>query len=120
VTTLEDRLYRAIVLDFEGRGEAWTTDDSGDTLARAAAEVAAREVAQMYPVPPDSDDLDGLTDLGDAALLAVLPHAQAAIAAADSNVRRVVDMLRTRRVSYARIGEALGVSRQAAWERFTR
>lgn len=31
--TLEDRLYRAIVLDFEGRGEAWTTDDSGDTLA---------------------------------------------------------------------------------------
>lgn len=41
---LEDRLYRAIVLRFEGMGEAWTTDESGDTLARAAAEVAAREV----------------------------------------------------------------------------
>lgn len=41
---LEDRLYQAIVLDFEGRGEAWTTDDSGDTLARAAAVVAVREL----------------------------------------------------------------------------
>lgn len=43
-TALADRLYRAIVLRFEGIGEAWTTDDSGDTLARAAAEVALAEL----------------------------------------------------------------------------
>lgn len=30
-----------------------------------------------------------------------------------------VDQLRAREVSWARIGEALGVSRQAAWERFS-
>jgi hypothetical protein len=28
-------------------------------------------------------------------------------------------MLRTRGVSWTRIGEALGVSKQAAWERFS-
>jgi hypothetical protein len=42
---LEDRLYSAIVLRFEGMGEAWTTDESGDTLARAAAQEAVRLVS---------------------------------------------------------------------------
>jgi hypothetical protein len=41
----EDRLYSAIVLRFEGMGEAWTTDESGDTLARAAAQEAVRLVS---------------------------------------------------------------------------
>jgi ATP-dependent Clp protease ATP-binding subunit ClpX len=31
----------------------------------------------------------------------------------------VVDLLRARRVSWAVIGAALGISRQSAWERFT-
>ncbi len=31
----------------------------------------------------------------------------------------VVDLLRSRKVSWAAIGEKLGVSRQAAWERFS-
>ncbi len=31
----------------------------------------------------------------------------------------VVDMLRSRDVSWAQIGTALGISRQSAWERFT-
>ena len=31
----------------------------------------------------------------------------------------VVDLLRSRDVSWARIGAALGISRQSAWERFT-
>lgn len=47
IDALEDRFYRTIVSRFEGMGEAWTTDESGDTLARAAAEVAAREVASL-------------------------------------------------------------------------
>ena len=33
--------------------------------------------------------------------------------------RRSVDMLRGRKVSWEAIGKALGVSRQAAWERFS-
>lgn len=33
-------------------------------------------------------------------------------------LRTVVDILRSREVSWAEIGRALGVSRQSAWERF--
>jgi len=51
-------------------------------------------------------------------LLLILKNA----AALDENLRtalqRMVDVLRKRGVSWARIGEALGVSRQAAWDRF--
>jgi ATP-dependent Clp protease ATP-binding subunit ClpX len=34
-------------------------------------------------------------------------------------LQRIVDTLRLREVSWAEIGEALGVSRQSAWERFS-
>jgi ClpX C4-type zinc finger len=34
-------------------------------------------------------------------------------------LQQMVDVLRKRGVSWARIGEALGVSRQAAWDRFS-
>jgi uncharacterized protein YlaI len=34
-------------------------------------------------------------------------------------LQRTVDLLRSRDVSWAQIGTALGVSRQSAWERFT-
>jgi ATP-dependent Clp protease ATP-binding subunit ClpX len=36
-----------------------------------------------------------------------------------SQLQSVVDTLRTREVSWADIGAALGVSRQSAWERFS-
>ena len=49
---LEDRLKGAIVSRFEGMGEAWTTDESGDTLARAAAEVVVREFQHVLPGRP--------------------------------------------------------------------
>ena len=34
-------------------------------------------------------------------------------------LQTIVDLLRSRRVSWAQIGAALGISRQSAWERFT-
>jgi ATP-dependent Clp protease ATP-binding subunit ClpX len=36
-----------------------------------------------------------------------------------SQLQWVVDLLRSRQVSWAQIGAALGISRQSAWERFT-
>jgi hypothetical protein len=36
-----------------------------------------------------------------------------------SKLTKTVDVLRARKVSWATIGEALGVSRQAAWDRFS-
>jgi predicted transcriptional regulator len=37
----------------------------------------------------------------------------------DAAVHDHVDVLRARGMSWTRIGEALGVSKQAAWERFS-
>lgn len=53
-------------------------------------------------------------------LLATLPQI---LASAEQNVafaQEWVDMLRERHLSWAEIGRVLGVSRQAAWERFAR
>lgn len=36
-----------------------------------------------------------------------------------NQLQTVVDLLRSREVSWAQIGSALGISRQSAWERFT-
>ena len=57
---------------------------------------------------------------GDDDLLATLPAAAAAVAGAEEKLREHVDALRGRGVSWERIAGALGVSRQAAWERFSR
>ena len=56
--------------------------------------------------------------MSDAELLATLSQI---LASAEQNVafaQEWVDLLRERRVSWAEIGRTLGVSRQAAWERF--
>jgi ClpX C4-type zinc finger len=52
-------------------------------------------------------------------MLASLARIQAAVAQADAAVHDHVAVLRGRGISWARIGEALGVSKQAAWERFS-
>jgi len=51
-------------------------------------------------------------------LLTVLTHYNGAFERIDRGMQDVVDVLRERNVSWASIGEALGVSRQAAWKRF--
>ncbi len=58
--------------------------------------------------------------MSDAEVLAVLPLI---LASAEQNAyfaQEWVDLLRSRKVSWAEIGRTLGVSRQAAWERFAR
>ena len=52
-------------------------------------------------------------------LLTGLAKVQAVVAQANAAVHDHVDILRGRGISWTRIGEALGVSKQAAWERFS-
>jgi ClpX C4-type zinc finger len=52
-------------------------------------------------------------------LLRALAHSQANVQQADAVVHDFVAKLRSRGISWTRIGEALGVSKQAAWERFS-
>ena len=60
----------------------------------------------------------GFDSLSDVQLLETLPPACAAVDAVREVLHEHVDLLRRREVSWSRIGEALGISRQAAWERF--
>jgi hypothetical protein len=60
----------------------------------------------------------GWDTLKDDDLLANLDKSQAAFEGARVVLQQQIDVLRKREVSWQRIGEALGVSRQAAWERF--
>ena len=52
-------------------------------------------------------------------LLALLGSVSSALEAYREHMQAIVDTLRSREVSWAAIGEKLGVSRQSAWERFS-
>jgi hypothetical protein len=60
----------------------------------------------------------GWDSLSDKALLAALGPSEASVEAARRVLTIQVGILRARGVSWDKIGRALGVSRQAAWERF--
>jgi ATP-dependent Clp protease ATP-binding subunit ClpX len=52
-------------------------------------------------------------------LLELLKPAIATLDAVRDDLQAKIDILRERDVSWAAIGDALGISRQAAWERFS-
>jgi hypothetical protein len=58
-------------------------------------------------------------DLSDEQLLSSVKASEASVAALQSLMHVQVAALRKRDVSWTAIGKALGVSRQAAWERFS-
>lgn len=60
-----------------------------------------------------------LQSLTDEQLLDHLPRVAAAGAQVQAGLQERVDLLRQRRVTWARIGAALGMTRQSAWERFS-
>ena len=59
-------------------------------------------------------------EMSDEELLETLPRILATSDQVDAFLRDWVDLLRERGISWQHIGLALGISRQAAWERFTR
>jgi ClpX C4-type zinc finger len=60
-----------------------------------------------------------LDDLPSDALLGGLAKRSQHLRAADEEIREAVLVLRRKGLSWARIGGALGISRQSAWERFS-
>jgi hypothetical protein len=61
----------------------------------------------------------GWDKMSDEELLAGLKTAEATVEATRTVLQAVIDELRHRSVSWEAIGKALGISRQAAWERFS-
>lgn len=61
----------------------------------------------------------GWETLSDDALLEALRPAAVAMENVEQTLKQHVSQLRGRGMTWTRIGEALGVTRQAAWERFS-
>jgi ATP-dependent Clp protease ATP-binding subunit ClpX len=70
---------------------------------------------------PSSGDADRfkIGAIATETLLARLKPIELTLQGMGNQLQTVVEELRGREVSWARIGEALGVSRQSAWERFS-
>jgi ATP-dependent Clp protease ATP-binding subunit ClpX len=79
---------------------------------------ACVEICEQILAGQPAPEFTPWDDLGDDEVLAQLARAARSVAQVQSAVQEQVDRLRRRGVTWARIGEALGVSRQAAWERF--
>jgi ClpX C4-type zinc finger len=76
-------------------------------------------IITQEPEPSSAPRVRGWDEQPDDALLANLGRLQAVVSQVDAALHNHVDMLRARGVSWTRVGEALGVSKQAAWERFS-
>ncbi|HEY7226393.1 MAG TPA: ClpX C4-type zinc finger protein [Micromonosporaceae bacterium] len=74
--------------------------------------IATRKSADSVPRVPTWENID------DAALLAHLPRIEAVRHQVDDDLRAWVAEARRRELSWDRIGDALGMKRQSAWERF--
>lgn len=70
-------------------------------------------IAGRTPAPPAAPELSNER------LLAQLPALDSIVRGKGTQLQWAVDQLRAREVSWAEIGQALGVSRQSAWERFS-
>jgi ClpX C4-type zinc finger len=70
--------------------------------------------------PAEPPSLPEWASLSDDELLERIPFIAASAANIENGLRDRVHELRDRGISWARIGAALGMTRQSAWERFSR
>jgi len=85
-----------------------------DSCVAAFAEI-------LFEIKPSSITTvaDVQQNLPDDELLAVLPKVAAAGAQPERQLALLVSKARARGITWARIGASLGITRQAAWERFS-
>lgn len=84
--------------------------------ARTGSRVENKRRSTTSHDPPTIKAWEALSDVE---LLAEMVRAHAAHENVDRSVAHHVAELRERGVTWARIGEALGMTRQSAWERFS-
>lgn len=75
---------------------------------------ACNKILEATPV-----HFKGWENMSDQELLSGLKVANGTVDATRSVLQNHIDELRRRKVSWQKIGAALGMSRQAAWERFS-
>jgi len=68
---------------------------------------------------PARYERNSIADQPSERLLSLLRPIEDTVQGKSNQLQLVVETLRAREVSWAKIGEALGISRQSAWERFS-
>jgi hypothetical protein len=74
---------------------------------------------QDKPAEPGTQLPPWQETMTDEQILDLLPRVAAVGAQTEASLQRLVTTLRERRVTWARIGAALQITRQSAWERFS-
>lgn len=74
---------------------------------------------QQKPAEPGRQLPEWDESMTDEQILELLPRIAAVGAQTEANLQRLVGILRERKVTWARIGAALQITRQSAWERFS-
>ena len=77
------------------------------------------EQEQQTPSPPGTQLPAREETMTDEEILNLLPRIASTSAQTDASLQRLVTVLRGRGVTWARIGAALQITRQSAWERFS-
>jgi ATP-dependent Clp protease ATP-binding subunit ClpX len=77
------------------------------------------EEEQRAPSSPGTQLPAREETMTDEEILALLPRIASVSAQTDASLQRLVSVLRGRGVTWARIGAALQITRQSAWERFS-
>ena len=86
----------------------------GQTIINKKQEAASTPASEPRKAPNSMFPDNAPTE----ALLKTLSGYNGAFARIDAGMQDIVDILREREISWAMIGQALEVSRQAAWKRF--
>ncbi|GLW11761.1 hypothetical protein Misp01_68890 [Microtetraspora sp. NBRC 13810] len=91
---------------------------AGVQICNECVALAASIIDESFggPTRPRVPVWESLTDVE---MLSHIPRVAAHIDQAEADLRAWVQELRRRGVTWTRIGEALGVTRQSAWERFS-
>lgn len=116
---MEERGGRAC--SFCGKPEAESVKliaGPGVNICNECVDLAASIVAEYRPGPVELR-MPMWGELTDAEMLERLPRVASVADQVEADLRMWVMELRRRGVTWARIGEALGITRQSAWERFS-
>jgi ClpX C4-type zinc finger len=118
MTTELDTITRCSFCAKEAREIAKMVAGPGVCICNECVALSA-EIIASGPESKGDAELPYWKSMTDEELLASLPRIASVATQVEDNLRVWVQRIRDRGVSWARIGQALGMARQSAWERFS-
>jgi hypothetical protein len=109
-------LYCSFCIKSQHEVKTLISGPSGIFICSACVDLCNEVIAGRLP---DRSKFPSAKELPTERLLEHLQSIEETLQGKGSQLQWVVELLRSREVSWAQIGAALGISRQSAWERFT-